>query len=217
MPLDITVLISHLWPFWHAQSAADAVFISDAEATHYFADWLKRIAETYGVFLTRDTTFITFQSGVQVYTLPPRHLATVHVSLNGKPIGASSTKELEASDDNFQTTLATVPGTRPGPIARYFEDKSGANEIGFYPVPAAGDTGSKPEIIFWQYPCNLDEAHTGVEIDTPAVIGDLLELLVVKEGYQREGDFEQPEVAQAITQLTSVYFQAMKTYYGSAQ
>lgn len=213
MSLDVTQLITATWPILHSDNSADAIFVDDAEVTRYFADKLKKLAQRFGVFIARDTSFVTLFNGQQIYNLPPRHLSTMHVAYQGSALCASSTKELEALDDDFQGTGATAQN----PISRFYEDKMGINKIGFYPVPGAADNGNQVEEIFHQYPCNIHESHLDNTINAPLFVGDYLQMGVVEECYKKESVFEMVEVAQGAGQLAQLYEQVMTAYWGGAQ
>lgn len=213
MSVSILTTIANCWPYLHAVSAADVVFTSDAELTRIIADRLKALAERFGIFVARDTTSITLVAGTALYQTPPDHLDTIHVAINGVPLIASSTRELEAGDDAFQTTQSSATN----PIQFWYEDEVGANTIGFAPVPSALDVGKVIEVIFHTYQCDLDEAHTNVTIDAPLFVGDLLEFTAVAESYQAESDFQMPEVSQAALQLVAVYEQAIGGLWGPSQ
>lgn len=212
MSINIADLIANIYAFLHATSESDAIFVDDAELERKIADLLSDLAIEYGLFIERDNSFITLADGTQMYGLPPRHLSTLHVALNGKPLIASSTAELERLDANFGTTSETAT-VRPGPVKRWAQDKQGFNNITFYPVPAAGiSAGLKPEIIYFQYPCSADE-----DIDTPKIIGDLLEIMVLENSYKKESDFSCPEIAQACGALAGLYFAQIANLWRQSQ
>lgn len=202
-------VLGHIYPMLHATGSADLVFTTDAELTRFLNDHARRLAETYGILVVRDVTTITLIAGQQVYDLPEDHLSTLHVAVGGNKLVAYSVDELEALDDSFETTAATAQN----PVARFFEDKKGFNQIGFHPVPsAASGVGETVEIIYHRYQCEISQ---GIEGSLPVV--DYLEIQAIGEAYARESDFKMPEVAQAAVQLASVYQAAMMHYWGSSQ
>lgn len=210
----VTTLIARIWPVLHAADAADSVFWSDEEITGYFKEALKRLAQRFGMFVARDTTSITFVQGTAVYNQPARHLSTLHVAVEGRPLVASSTSEMESRDSQYETRQVAV-GKR---IRDWYEDKlSGLNKLGFRPVPNAAIAGLSPEVIFHQFPCSLDAAHTEVAIDAPAVVGDFLWARVIAEAYGKEGDMQMPEVAQSARAFADLYEGLFSHYWGMAQ
>lgn len=200
MTIPLATLQSGLWPDLHATGESDAVFVTAADLERVISDRLKGLAMDYGIYVVRDIAFITLVAGRAVYDLPPRHLSTIHVAHQGRPLVASARAELERLDVNYQTTPATALKL----VRRWYQDKHGFNRLGFHPVPAVADAGSKVEVIYFRYPCEVDAG-----IDGPLIIGDLLHLLTLGDVYSRESDFSQPETAQsahAVAQLMTAQF-----------
>lgn len=212
--LDVQGLIQNCWPQLHAVGESDAVAWTDAELTRLFADALKRLAQEFGVFIVRSAEIVLVQ-GTAVYNAPTRHVSTLHVAIleSGRPLIPSSTKEMEARSGSFQTTQATADT----PIRYWYSDKQGANKIGLVPVPGAADAGTHLEVIYHIYPCNLDAAHTDVDIRAPKFIGDWAESVVMSESYGKESDFQMPESAQSYRQLSQLYEQILSSLWGGAQ
>lgn len=208
MTTALSVLQSDLYIQLHSTSQNDAIFVSDDEIEKVIADRLTDLAMQHGLYIVRDVTFITLVAGQAIYDLPPRHLSTLHVALNGSPLIPSSTAEIEGRDAAFETTAATAQR----PIARFYEDKSGFNQIGLHPVPAAADAGNKLEVVYAQYPCEIDEG-----IEGPRFLCDLLELLALGDLFSRESDFQQPESAKAANALAGLYIEVMDSLYSTAQ
>lgn len=209
MSEPLATVLAHIYPLLHASSQSDVVFTDDAELTRFLANNAKRLAERFGLFVERDTTTIVLSDGVALYALPDRHLSTLHVSIDGVPLVFSSTATLEAKDEFFQSTAETAGNL----TSAFYEDKVGANMIGFWPVPADGlSVGKTVEILFHRYPCDLSG---GIEGPLPVV--DYLEIKAIGEAYRKESDFEMPEVAKASEALAGLYEMAMRTYYGDAQ
>jgi hypothetical protein len=217
--LNVETLIGNLWPIFHATGNADAIFVTDSELTQYFADYLKRLAMNVGCFVVVDDSFIVLNEGQQIYAAPPLFLDALHITilptedLPLQPLDASSTYELENLDDAYQTTQSSATN----PIEQWYADKIGPNQIGFYPVPGAGDAGRIAQVIEHVYPCNLDAAHVSTVINTPAVIGDMLELQVIKESYGKESDYQLPEVAQGAGAMVDMLSKAVSSYWGKSQ
>jgi hypothetical protein len=214
--LNVETLIADLWPIFHATSTVDAIFVTDSELTQYFADYLKRLAMNVGCFVVVDDSFIVLNEGQQIYAAPPLFLDALHITilptedLPLQPLDASSTYELENLDDAYQTTQSSAAN----PIEQWYADKIGPNQIGFYPVPGAGDANRVAQVIMHSFPCSLDAAHTDVNIDAPAVIGDWLELNCIKESYQKESDYQIPETAQSAGAMADMLMKAISSYWG---
>lgn len=208
MTTPLSTIQQNIYRQTHASSESDSVFLTDGEIESIAADRLSDLAMEHGIYIVRDTTFITLVAGQALYDLPPRHLSTLHVAPNGSPLVPTSTAELEARDSAFETT----PATAQRPIARWYEDKVSANIIGLHPVPAAADAGTKLEVIFARYPCEVTDG-----IEGPRFLADLLELLILGDAYSRESDFAEPEAAQAAKALASLYVEVVDSLFGQAQ
>jgi hypothetical protein len=217
--LDVEILIGNLWPIFHATSTVDAIFVTDSELTQYFADYLKRLAMNVGCFVVVDDSFIVLNEGQQIYAAPPLFLDALHITilptedLPLQPLDASSTYELENLDDAYQTTQSSAAN----PIEQWYADKIGPGQLGFYPVPGAGDAGRIAQVIMHSFPCSLDSAHTDVNIDTPAVIGDWLELNVIYEAYNCESDFQMPDAAAGAKSLADMLGKTIGVLWGKSQ
>lgn len=213
MSLNVTTEIAALLPMLHAASLSDLVFWSDAEITRYYHDRLLAHAQQFGVFVARDVTTVTLVQGTATYALPAGLLDVMHVALDGVPLIPATTNELEAEDDLFATTQATLTA----PIKRWYSDRIGQNRVGVQPVPAAGDAGKHLDIIYHGYVCDLDPAHTVTAINVPAPIGVLLKMQVLAECYGAESDGRMPEVARSALGLASLLEQVTAGYYGVSQ
>lgn len=214
MPLNVTTLISAIWPFLHASGESDAIVWTDAELTRYFQDHLKRFSQKFGCFVIRDITTITLVNAQATYSLPERHISTLHVSLSNRPLVASARHELERLDVDYITTAETSSKR----TKRWYQDKQSEDTIGFQPVPATSlSAGSVAEVIYHEYPCNLDELHNDTDINTPSVIGDYLEFQVIGEAYSKESDLSMPEVAQSARALAMLYEAQISNLWQTSQ
>lgn len=209
MSLNVNTLISNLLAPLHSDSLANLVFWSDAELTRFFDEALKSHARRHGVFVKRDASSITLVQGTAVYSAPTRHIDTLHVTLSGVGLIASSTSELELLDDAFKTTQGTP--------AYWYSDREGQNKIGFYPVPNLAAVGLNPEIIYHEYVAELDEAHVNTAVPVPAAVGDYLEAMVLKAAYSKESDCAIPETAQNLDELLKLYDSVITSLYGISQ
>src|SRR6185503_4255359 len=147
--MTISDLTTNILPALHASSVSNLVWWSQNQITRWFSDGFKRLAQNYGLFIVRDIISIILIQADALYDTPPRHLSTIHVSVNSRPLIADSTHALELRDVNYQTTQAPVDEH----VKRWYSDKVGDNIIGFQPVPGVEDDGQPAEVIFHQYPC----------------------------------------------------------------
>ncbi|MGA9769179.1 MAG: hypothetical protein WBV94_09070 [Blastocatellia bacterium] len=209
MSVSVNTLIGNLLGPLHSDSTANLCFWTDAELTRFFDEAVKSHARKAGVFIVRDITSITLVQGTAVYDAPARHISTLYIALDGVPLIASSSSELELLDDSYKSTQG-VP-------LYWYADKEGVNKIGFYPVPNATAAGKHPELIINQFPPELDEAHSNTTIPVPACTGDYLEAVVLGESYSKESDARLPETSAAMKQLARLFEQIFESLYGVSQ
>ena len=210
--MTIASLTTNLLPLLHSDSVANLVWWTQNQLTRWTSDALKRLAQNFGLFVIRDTTSILLIQSEPLYDAPPRHLSTLHVAVNNRPLKASSTHELEMRDVNYRTTEAAVDQH----VRRWYSDKVGANTIGFQPVPGIEDDGENAEVIFHQYPC-FEENDVNVAIEAPAFVGDYLEAVVLGEARACESDAQMVETAQAAKSIASLYESIFTQYWKGAQ
>jgi hypothetical protein len=209
MALNVNNLIANLLPPLHSDTLANLVWWTDGELSRFFDEAVKSHARRHGVFVKRSITAITLVQGTAVYDAPTRHIDTMHVALAGVALIASSTSELELLDDAFKTTQSTP--------THWYSDREGQNKIGFYPVPDALNAGLLPEIIYHDYPAELDEAHVNTVVPVPTPIGDYLEAQVLRAAYNKESDAALPEVAQNLSELIRLYENVILQLWGESQ
>lgn len=207
--LNPTTLRAHIYLYLHGTDASDALIADDVELNRILSDRLSALATEYGIFVNQDESFITLVTGTAMYALPPRHLDTMHVALDDRPLVASSREELYKRDRAYSTTAATVAR----PIRRFYEDKSGFNQVGLHPVPSAvAGNGERLEVIYHYFPCEVTD-----DVKAPAFIGDLLEVQTTRELYMKESDLGMPEVAKSLEGLAGIYTDLIGRYWGKAQ
>jgi hypothetical protein len=211
--LNLNNLISDTLATLHSDTLANLVFTSDPEITRVANDELRRLAQRFGLFVARDESIFVI-SAQATYRAPSNFLDGIYMALEGVPLRPTSRSELELRDTNYQTTLATATN----PVQYWYTDRQGQNIIGLYPVPGVLDDDKLLEVIYHEYPCNLDEAHVSTLIETPAVLGDLLKLVMIRESYAKESDFQQVDVAATLKRvIQEVYDKATAQYWGTSQ
>lgn len=211
--LDTTQVIDGLLWTLHAGSRADLVFWTEADLIQWMDEALKRLARIACVFVGRDAS-ITSRNGQATYTLPDRHISTLHVSYSSvnanatTPLRPASTMELEALDDSYQTTAVTN-GEVP---KRWYEDLQGATIVGLAPVP---DTDDDPiPIIYEGYPDTLDAGRQNTLVAAPPPVKGYLAMCVLAECYGRESEIESPDIAAHCRGRVAMYEQIFQSYYG---
>jgi hypothetical protein len=209
--LDTTQVIDGLLWTLHAGSRADLVFWTEGDLIQWMDEALKRLARVACVFVGRDESLVSI-SEQATYTLPDRHIATLHVSYTDlaahaapAPLRPSGTMELEALDEDYQTTRG-IP-------QRWYEDLQGATTIGLAPVPDADD--DPIPIIYVGYPDTLDAGRQNTLVAAPPPIKGYLAMCVLAEAYGRESEIESPDIAAHCRGRMAMYEQIFTAYYGA--
>lgn len=212
--LDTTQVIDGILWTLHAGSRDDLVFWTEGDLIQWMDEAVKRLSRVACVFVGRDTS-ITSRNGEATYTLPDRHIATLHVSYNSAsggtltPLRPAGTMELEALDDDYQTNPV---GSGDVP-KRWYEDLLGSTTIGVAPLP---DTDDDPiPVIYEGYPDTLDAGKQNRFISAPPPVKGYLAMCVLEAAYTRESEIESVDIAAHCKARREMYEAAFVSYYGA--
>jgi hypothetical protein len=195
-------LRAELYPYLNSRDAADLEYWTEAELLAWLNAGADRLARRVAALVERDTN-ITVVAGTSTYTLPARHLTTIHVSVGGAVLRAGSRAELEALDSTWKTAS--------GALSHYLQDHgAGLASIRLYKIPAAGGTLAIVEAVT---PAAL--ASTA-DLTLPDELADYAFLYALGEARRRESDGAMPEVALACDQLMGLYEQVAREYWGAS-
>src|ERR1035437_6402133 len=120
--IDIVHVIDDALP---AASRADLTFWSEVQLVQWLDEAGKRLAAIAAVFIGRNVTVTV--PGTATSVLPPQHVVTTHVTVDGVSIRPVGTMELEARDPAYLTTQGTP--------AWWYEDMLDSGIIGLAPIP----------------------------------------------------------------------------------
>lgn len=201
--MNTNTLINRLLPQLHATAEANLYATNRAELLEIIDESLKRLARKVLIFVARNTSLQTADE-TATYTLPERHIATLHVAIEEIGLIASSTSELEALDEAYKTTA--------GAPQHWYGDGEGFSKFGLYPVPEGAD---EIEIIEQEMPAEISELNLSCQM--PAVFDDYVQALVLRRVYTKESDIQMPEVAGPLDQLISIYEATLIDLYGKGQ
>lgn len=185
-----------------ASAAADLVFWTAQDLYDWLNEALKQLARRCGLFVERDTS-ISLVASTASYTLPARHLSTLHVAVDGSGLRPATVAEVEALDADWLNTEDTP--------ARYLQDVAGLASIRIYPTP--DDTGTL-QLVMHRYPADLAGGGT---LPLPDMLSDLLVDIVIGEARGVEGDGAMPEVAEVCREEAKLYEAVCARYWGVAQ
>lgn len=205
LPVDARDILTELYPQLAASGASDLVYWTEDELYRYVDDAGKRLARNVGCFVQRDTS-LTAQVGVAEYADPERHLSTIHVSLADESLREATVQELEAESDAWALDS--------GSPDRWLQLR-GQNTLRLYRQPDAGADGDAIAIIEHVFPADVDAAAP--ELDVPLVLRDYFRFHAEAAARGKESKAAMPEVSQWLRQLTDMYENVARTYWGTAQ
>jgi hypothetical protein len=203
--VDTTAVIDGILPDLHAASRADLVFWDPTDLIRWCDECVKHLARLAPVFAIRDTSLAT-AANTPTYALPPRHVATMHVSVGTSSLRPANANELEGLNPAFRTDQ--------GPPARWYEDTlpgSGAL-VGLAPVPAAA--GAAIPVVYASFPPEVDVAGSNTLVPAPPPVKGYMAMYILAEAYQIEGESEMPDVAAHAKGRLQLYEQAFAQYFG---
>jgi hypothetical protein len=189
-----------LYPYLNSESAADLEHWTDAELLAWLNRGFERLCRKAAVKVERDTS-IAVINGTSTYALPARHLGTIHVSLDGSAVRATSQAELDARDSAWKTA--------EGEVTHYLQDHgAGLLSIRLYKEPQANGTLA---VIRSAIPAEL---AAGSDLTLPDILADYGFAYAIAEARKREGDAAMPEVADVCDQLLAAYEYVSREYWG---
>lgn len=201
--LDTTQVIDDLLPSLHAGSRADLVFWSGGDLIQWMDEALKRLSRVACVFVGRSADILSVASQA-AYSLPDRHVATLHMSYLATPMRPAGTLELEMRDPAYQTTAGTPD--------HWYQDLQGGATFGVAPVPDTSDDAMP--IIYEGYPETLDAGQQNTLVAAPPPLKGYLAMCVLEQAYGREGELEMPDVAAHCRARREMYESIFAGYYG---
>jgi len=198
---DIGRAIERLLPALGAYAASELVYWSEDELYEYANDALKTLAVISGMFAERDGS-ITVNAGTAQYTLPDRHLFTVHAALNDTPLRPASVQDLESLSDAWETDS--------GPAQKYVQNFSGVDLVRLYPTPTNSGT---LYLVERTYPSQVSQASS--VLSAPQVIEDYVWWALLRRAHMKESDGAMPEVAAFAVQPIEWMEKMFRHYWGA--
>lgn len=207
--IDLRNAIADVETALNAAGAGDLVQWTEADLYEWFDEAAKRLARTFGVFVERDaSTAIALNTGS--YTLPARHLSTIHASVGASSGGTAlypvNVQELEALDADWIETQ--------GPTNSFLMDTAGMTAARVYPSPDVTISGFLA-LIFHRFPATVNVSN--FTLSAPAAIRDYFAWYALAEARGRQSDAAMPEVAKAFRERVALMEKVIESYWGSAQ
>lgn len=199
--IDLRDSLSDLYPQLLASGASDLIYWTEDELYRYFDDAAKRLARNAGVFVERNTS-ITTVIDTGTYNLPAKQISTIHVSFDDSALRAASVQEFEALDETWQDADYDTP-------ARWAQI---VETIALYPPPDAAETLA---IVRHVFPAAV--SPTQQMISAPVVLRDYFRYFAQAAARGKESKGAMPEVAAWLGQLSGMYEDVARSYWGTAQ
>lgn len=200
--IDTGQVLDELLPSLHAANRTELTFWTEANLIEWMDEALKRLAVKAMVFVGRSATTLTAPAQA-TYGNPLRHISTLHVSVDARPLVPGNTTELEARDEDFETTA--------GDPDHWYQDLLGQETIGLTPVPEEEELLA---VIYEGWPAALDPGKQQTFVAGPAPLKGYLAMCVLREAYGREGESEMPDVAMHCAARAQMYEDIFTRYYG---
>lgn len=200
--IQTTTVLDGLLPDLHSPDYASLTFWSKPQLVQFLDDAAKQLSTKTMLFVERDTSQNT-APGTALYSLPPRHNATLHVAFGTSPLRPATTYELVARDPGYATT--------PGIPDHWYEDNLPIPQISIAPVPT---TSAPLAMICSMYPPDLDTAQVNTLLQAPAPVAIYLEYFVLAKAYGAEGESEEPDLAQHCAAKVALLEQVFAHLYG---
>jgi hypothetical protein len=209
--IDLRDCLEAIYPTLNAQGPGDLVWWTESELYAWLDEAAKKLARSTGCFLTRDDTTVVVVAGTGAYSLPARHISTVHASLSGRMLDRSNVQELEARDSAWPDSQADI--SQPFPL-RYSLDAGGPTSIVLHPKPNTGG-GGPLAIVMHQYPATIEAGASVAAL--PAPLREYFTFFALGEARGKESKGAMYEVGRWYRQLAGLVEQVAMDYYGQAQ
>lgn len=205
--VNAQVVIANIWPPLNARGPDDAVFWTQEQMYEWFNESAKRLCNSGGVFVVRDTSLSALLS-TPTYDLPASHQATIQADLAGAVLKPRTVQETEALD-------ATWPTTTGAPVA-FLQDVEGLKKITLYPLPDSGAAGSAIGLVMRALPTDVTLA-AGM-LAGPAFLAEYFTFSLLAEARSPavETRAQMPEVSAWCKQQADMIVQAIQQYTGGA-
>ncbi len=204
MSVNAATVMADLLPLLNVSQAADLTFWTETELYGYADETARRLARSVGLWVERDASR-AIVAGTGSYSLPARHISTVHVSIGTHSLQPASIQDIEALDDVWTQTS--------GEPYCYIQDGAGCETLTLYPKPAAGASGNIG-VIHRQYLAGI--AMGSPLFSAPIAISEYLTFSMLASARGKESKAAMPEVAGWAAEMCRMFEQAAQGYWGEA-
>jgi hypothetical protein len=200
--ISVAAILGKLLPALHASSLGTLEYWTEAELYAIANDAAGRLARETGVFVERNPVAVT--AGGASYLFPARHIAAVHVSLDGKTLRPASVAELLARSESWQD--------EEGAVTHYALDVAGLEIVTLYKKPLQNGT---LYAIHRRAPAAVSSGSPSMRV--PALLEHYFGFRVLAEARRKDGGAQMLEVAAALDERTALLEQVFRRYWGQGQ
>jgi len=201
-------IVNQIYPRLHAADEASLKWWTEAQLRDLANEAIQTMARGALLFVRRDTSISTTHD-VRSYSLPARHLATLHAAYSSKPLNPTDRALIDSLDYGAD---AAVCGTGEVPKRWYEDTLSTHAAIALYPSPSATATVS---LIISQQPDLFTSTSSTLPI--PACMKPFIADYVVAGAWVMDSDFSMPEVASHLAEKQAFYLDLFRAYWGPRQ
>ncbi len=198
MSVDLLDLLPEVYPALGSADGSDLVFWTTGALSRFAYDAGDSLARRVPFMALRTTLSVV--AGTAEYSLPARHVGTIHVSVAGYSLRPTSVEELDALDDDWRTYEDYSE--------RYIEGLGGEKKVRLHPKPIVTATG---HIAYTEHPS--DDSTT---LAVPHALKEYFRLAIIA-GARGSGDKgSMPEVAAWCTRVMGLMEQVAAGYWSAA-
>ncbi len=203
--IEFRDVLSDLYPKLNAVTAADLIHWSETELYEWLDEAAKRLARGIGCFVERDAS-ITIVTSTAVYSVPARHLSTIHAAIAGRALSPNNVQEVEALDSAWVET--------EGVTDSFLNDNLGTDAVRVYPAPDATVTGAL-SLVFHRYVATINSSNH--QLTAPACLGEYFSWWALSEARRKQSEAHMPEVADHFAKRVAWLEKVIEAYWGTAQ
>lgn len=203
--INATGILTGILPTLHSSDFATLYNWTEAELYGYLDEGLKRLSRIACVWTGRVSSILT-SAGQPLYSVPARHVASLHISHAETPLRPANQLELEMRDPDYRTT----PATALRPASHWYPDLLNGGQFGVSPVPAS--TGNALPVVYNGYPPAVSSIAPLIAAYLP--LESYLGMYVIWRAYQKEHEAEMADVAAQAKAVCELFEGVLVKLYG---
>lgn len=197
--MDLTTPLLNLLPSLYADAWGSLEHWTQAEIWAYADEAVQRLAREFPLQAEVDTSLAT-AAGTGEYALPAGHGGVIAVAAADRALRLATPAEMDAYHRDWKTEQLTPQW--------YVLDTVGTGVIRLALVPADIEALA---ITRYRLPATLSAAAP--TITAPGILQDYVVFAVLESAWKKQGDAQQPEVAEFAGQVATLLVSAMRAIW----